>query len=61
MFFSFTQPAGVSGITYGAEWSTTMKSGEWFPVTDTGSGNQHVFSIPMSGIGTFMRLKVTSQ
>jgi len=60
MFFSFTQPAGVSGITYGAEWSTTMKSGEWFPVTDTGSGSQHVFSIPMSGTGTFMRLKVTS-
>ncbi len=60
MFFSFTQPAGVSGITYGAEWSTTMKSGEWFPVTDTGSGNQHVFSIPMSGTGMFMRLKVTS-
>lgn len=61
MFFSFTQPSGVSGITYGAEWSTSMKSGEWYPVTDTGSGSQHVFSIPMSGIPrTFLRLTVTS-
>ena len=29
---SFTQPSGVSGITYGAEWSTTLQPGSWLPV-----------------------------
>jgi len=61
LYFSFTPPAGVSGITYGAEWSQTLSTGSWTAVADTGSSPQHVFSVP---IGTktklFMRLKVTS-
>jgi hypothetical protein len=55
---SFAQPAGVSGITYGAETSTTLQAGSWTPVTDTGSAGQHVFSIPVADKG-FLRLKVT--
>ena len=54
----FTQPGGVSGITYGAESSTTLQAGSWTPVTDTGSNGQHMFSIPVSG-KRFLRLKVT--
>ncbi len=62
---SFTQDAGVSGITYGAEWSQTLLAGSWTAVSDTGntgaSPPQHTFSVP---IGTktklYMRLKVTS-
>ncbi len=59
--FTFTQPGGVSGITYGAEWSTTLLPGSWTPITDTGSGGTHTFSVP---IGTndrmFMRFVVTA-
>lgn len=58
---SFTQPDGVSGITCGAEWSTTMQSNDWHPVADIGSGNQHVFSVPMgSQTRLFMRLTITA-
>ncbi|MEK7950029.1 hypothetical protein [Luteolibacter soli] len=55
---SFPQPAGVSGITYGAESSTTLQAASWTPVTDTGTSGQHVFSIPIASKG-FLRLKVT--
>ncbi len=59
-YFSFTQPAGVSGITYGAEWCADF-SGGWTPVTDTGSGTLHVFSVAIgSNAKIFMRLRVTS-
>ena len=57
---SFTQPAGVSGITYAAESSATLEVGSWTPVADTGSGGQHVFSIARTTKG-FIRLKVTAQ
>ena len=59
--FSFTEPYGVSGITYGAQWRPALDSGSWQPVTDTGSDNMHTFSVPMSGNpAVFMRLTVTS-
>jgi hypothetical protein len=59
--YSFTEPPGVCGITYGAEWSQTLLSGSWNAVTDTGISPQHSFSVP-KGTKTklFMRLKVTS-
>ena len=58
---TFTQPAGVSGITYSAEWSQTMKPGEWYPVDDTGEFPQHTFSVPNESNGIlFMRVNVTS-
>ena len=34
MVITFAQPAGVSGITYGADWSQTLR--EWEDVPDTG-------------------------
>ena len=59
--FSFTQPAGVSGITYGAERSTTLIAPDWQAVSDTGTPPQHTFSTPIGGdTRLFMRLKVTS-
>ena len=59
-FFSFTQPAGVSGITYGAQRSTDLAA--WSPITDTGSGNLHVFSVLLSSTPPlFIRLTVTGQ
>lgn len=57
---SFTQPTGVSGITYAAESSTTLQPGSWQAVPDTGTPPQHVFSIPVgNNPRMFMRLKVT--
>jgi PKD repeat protein len=61
LVITFTQPTGVSGIAYGAEWSQTLLPGSWTPVADTGTQPQHTFSVP---IGTkpqlYMRLKVTN-
>ncbi len=55
----FTEPAGVTGITYGAEWSRTMLPGSWSNVPDTGTGTEHIFSVPADTPHLFMRLKVT--
>jgi hypothetical protein len=56
---SFSQPAGVSGVIYGVEWSATLEPGSWRDVPDSGSGDQHVFSVPMEGRPrVFVRLKV---
>ena len=61
LLFSFTQPTGVSAITYGAEWCHTLLSGSWTAVADTGTSPQHTFSVPVDTKTTlFMRLKVTS-
>ena len=57
---TFTQPVGVGGITYGAEWSPSLLPGSWTAIPDAPSGNQHTFSIPAdSAPRRFMRLKVT--
>ena len=58
---SFTEPVGMNGITYGADWSPTMNLGSWLPVPDTGSGGVHTFSVPIGSNNTmFMRLSVTT-
>lgn len=58
--YSFTQPSSVSDVTYGAEWSETLQ-GDWQSIPDTGTGTQHIFSLPRSGQPRiFMRLRVTS-
>jgi hypothetical protein len=55
----FTRPAGVSGITYGAEWSPSLLPGSWIEVPDGGAGDEHLFSVPLdSGPRVFLRLKV---
>ena len=57
-----TQPVGVTGITYGAEWSATLQPGSWTALPDEGSGDEHIFSVPLGGNGKlFMRLKVTGR
>ncbi len=61
LFFSFTEPAGVGGITYGADWKLTLDAGTWEAIPDTGTGTQHIFSVPLdSNPQMFMRLRVTS-
>jgi len=57
--FTFTQPAGVNGITYGAQWSTTLLANDWHDIADTGSGGQHIFSVTSSETKLFLRLTVT--
>ena len=60
LVFTFPQPGGVSEITYGADWRLDLDSGSWQPVTDTGSGNVHTFSVPIgSSTKLFMRLRVS--
>jgi large repetitive protein len=58
--FTFTEPEGVSGVTYGAEYRTDLLTGSWLPVTDTGSGSTHIFSVARgSNTKLFLRLTVT--
>jgi len=58
---SFTEPAGISGILYGAEWSQTLLPGGWAALTDTGIPPQHIFSLPVGTMkNLYLRLKVTS-
>jgi hypothetical protein len=57
---SFTEPSGISGVVYIMEWSTSLLSGVWNSVSDTGTPPQHVFSVPTAGLSQmFMRLKIT--
>ena len=57
---SLATPTGVSGITYGADWSATLAPNDWHALPDTGTGGQHVFSMPASGLPRiFMRWSVT--
>ena len=57
---SFTAPSGVSGITYGADWTGTLNPPNWQSVTDTGSGTQHIFSVPVAGHPSlYLRLRVS--
>ncbi len=59
---TFTQLAGVSGVTFGAEWKADLTSATWTPIAESGSGSTHTFSVP---VGTnqklFIRLTVTSR
>jgi hypothetical protein len=58
---SFTQPAGVGEITYRCEWSPDLTPGSWQPVTDTGSGGIHTFTVPFGPhTKVFMRFRITS-
>jgi hypothetical protein len=47
--FRFTPPAGITGIRYGAEWSTTLQTGSWTPVPNTGALPEQLFSMPTTG------------
>jgi hypothetical protein len=64
-FYSFTEPVGVSGITYGALCSATLQPKDWHAIADTGDSSAtppgHLFSVPMTNTHVFMRLTVTFQ
>ena len=44
---SFTQPAGVTGVTYGAQWSRDLAG--WNTIADTGAGGVHTFTANVTG------------
>lgn len=57
----FTPPASVTGLLYGAEWSTTLAPDTWIAVPDTGTLPEHVFTVPTADKPRlYLRLKVTS-
>ncbi len=61
LFFSFTEPVGISGITYGAESGTTLQLEDWQALPDTGHDTLHIFSVPVGDAPQlFIRLRVTS-
>ncbi|WP_367873649.1 kelch repeat-containing protein [Luteolibacter sp. Populi] len=58
--YSFSPPAGVTGILYEAEQSATLDEGSWLPVPDTGSDGGYRFVLSGNGPKShFLRLKVT--
>ncbi|MCF7733147.1 MAG: PQQ-dependent sugar dehydrogenase [Akkermansiaceae bacterium] len=59
---TFTQPAGVAGVIYQAEWSTSLASGSWTPIPDTGNGTSHTFNVATANHPSlFLRFAVTAQ
>ena len=44
---TYSQPAGVTGVTYGAEWSRDLTV--WNTIADTGAGNTHTFNANVTG------------
>jgi peptidoglycan hydrolase-like protein with peptidoglycan-binding domain len=56
----FATPAGIGGVVFSAEWSTTLAPGSWTVIPDAGSGGQHVFSVSAAADRMFFRLTVTA-
>ena len=44
---TFTQPASVPDVTYGAQWTSDFVT--WNTIADTGSGNTHTFTVSTVG------------
>ena len=44
---TYTQPAGITDVTYGAQWTTDFVT--WNTIADTGSGNTHTFTVSTVG------------
>jgi len=59
LVLSFTPPPGVSGITYHGESNTTLQSGSWAPVTNTGTSPVHEYRLPISGQRGFIRIGIS--
>jgi hypothetical protein len=63
LVYSFTEPAGVTGIIYTAEWSQTLDGGSWTGegIFYNSSNGQHTFTLPVGAAqGAFMRLRIIS-
>jgi alpha-tubulin suppressor-like RCC1 family protein len=55
----FSLAPAAPGIEYGAEWSPDLRPGSWRDVPDSGSGDEHLFSLPLdTAPRLFMRLRV---
>ena len=58
---TFTQPAGITGITYSAEWSSTLQPGSWTVISNAATPPTYSFIWPLAGKSrVFTRLKVIS-
>lgn len=58
---SFTQPVGVTGVNYGAEYSTTLAPNDWHPVPNSATPPLHRYRVPTTGEQkVFLRLQVTT-
>lgn len=44
---TYTAPSGITGVTYGARWTSDLKT--WSNISDTGSGTTHTFSVNVTG------------
>src|SRR6476620_3221799 len=57
---TFVEPVGTAGLLYSAEWSPSLLPGSWIPLPDTGSDQEHSFSLPVeTHPKAFFRLMVT--
>ncbi|MGB8169731.1 MAG: choice-of-anchor tandem repeat GloVer-containing protein [Chthoniobacteraceae bacterium] len=57
---TFTEPPGVSGVLFGAEWTQTLNPPTWVPLPDSRFGSIHDFRVFVGNRPSgFMRLKVT--
>ena len=55
--FMFDEPPGITGITYGAEYSTDFET--WQPIADAGGDGNHLFAMPVATHNRlFMRLVI---
>lgn len=62
LMIDFTQPSGVGGVTYEAEWNAGLSTGDWAPVSNSSTPPRYTFKVPTVGRqAAFMRLKVTGQ
>jgi len=58
---NFTSPAGVSGVTYIAERSSSMAPGSWTPLTNFAAPPAHLYFTPAEdGLRRFLRVRVIS-
>lgn len=56
---TFTQPPGVSGVSYCAEWNTSLSPAGWIAIPNTGNGTTHTFEVPASNRRVFLRYVVS--
>ena len=56
---AFTRPAGVSGITYVAEYSTSMVPGRWTAATNFSTPPAYTFLAPAVAQRLYLRVRIT--
>ena len=58
--YTFSEPATYMGLTYGAEWSTSLTAGSWTTLTGLDFPPNHLFRLSTTGLDrVFVRLRVT--